>query len=149
MSTIDGGINPLTGRREIVKDYNTVYFHEDDDARTAKIEMWIAKNLGEALVKAYPGYEWSVHVDAIGGVICIVNPSVSTLKGYHLHMKGDTISQLIPRALEAGGEILERYGLRRGKVDVAAIEDLLRIGPVDEAVTADSDGVDPLIRRHK
>jgi hypothetical protein len=146
--SIDGGINPLTGRREITKDYNTIFFHEDDDARTEKIEMWIAKQLGTALVKAYPGYEWSVHVDAIGGVICVVNPSVSTLKGYHLHMKGDTVQDLQIRAVEAGGEILERYGLRRGKVDVAAIENLDRIGPHEEAITADSDGENPIISRH-
>ena len=147
--SLDGGINPLTGRREISKDYNEIYFHEDDDVRINKIEMWTAKQLGTALVKAYPGHEWSVHVDAIGGVICVVNPSVSTLKGYHLHMKGDTINDLQRRAVEAGGEILERYGLGRGKVKIADLADLDRIGPYEEAVSADSDGVDPLIRRHK
>lgn len=147
--SIDGGINPLTGEREIVKDYNTIYFHEDDEARTAKIEMWIAKALGTRLVREYPGYQWSVHVDAMGGVICIVNPSVSNLKGYHLHIKGDTIDALEQRAVMAGGEILERYGLKRGKVIEADLADLDRIGPYEEAVSADSDGVDPLIRRHK
>jgi hypothetical protein len=147
--SIEGGINPLTGRREIVKDYNTIYFHEDDDSRTNKIEMWIAKQLGTVLVAAYPGYEWSVHVDATGGVICIVNPSVSSLKGYHLHMKGDTINDLQKRAVDAGGEILERYGLRRGKVRQADLMDLDRIGPYEEAITADSDGENPIISRHK
>lgn len=147
--SIEGGINPLTGRREIVKDYNTVYFHEDDDTRTEKIEMWIAKQLGTRLVEAYPGHQWSVHVDAIGGVLCIVNPAVSSLKGYHLHMKGDTIDDLQARAVKAGGEILERYGLKRGKVNIADLADLDRIGPYEEAITADSDGVDPIIRRHK
>ena len=132
--------------REITKDYNEIYFHEDDDVRVNKLEMWMAKKIGERLVKDYPNRQWNVNVDVIGGMVVIMCPSVSHNKGYHLHIKGDTINALEDRAVQAAGEILERYGLSRDKVfNPEKFEDLKRVGPQEEAITADSDGINPII----
>lgn len=137
-------------RREITKDHNKIFFHESDEERTAKLEMWIAKHIGEALTQHYPQREWAVICDIPGRMVIIAAPSLSQLKGYHLHLKNDMIQELVVRAVHAAGEILERYGIRRGRhFDPQALEELTRIGPRDEALTADSDGVDPLIRVHK
>lgn len=136
--------------REITKDYNQIHFHEDDDARTAKLEMWTAKQIGEELVKHYPQRQWTVIVDIPGRLIIIACPSLSQMKGYHLHMNDDNIGALKRRSVIAAGEVLERYGISRGRhFDPKALEELDRIGPRDEALGPDSDGVDPLIRVHK
>lgn len=140
----------IGGGREIAKDYNTIFFHEDDDARIAKLEMWIAKQIGEHIIKHYPNRQWNVNVDAAGRLMIIMCPSLSHLKGYHIHMKDDGIQELQERAVLACGEILERYGMKRSrKFDAEELETLDRIGPYEEALSSDSDGVDPLIRRHK
>ena len=139
----------IGGGREITKDYNTVYFHEDDDIRVNKLEMWIAKQLGETLVKVYPNRQWNVNVDVMGGMVILMCPSLSQLKGYHIHMKSDTIDALKRKVISAAGEILERYGMKRTqKFDPDDLETVDRIGPYEEAITADSDGVDPIIRKH-
>ena len=135
--------------REITKDYNEVYYHEDDDVRINKIEMWTAKQIGEKLMSEYPNRQWDVRVDARGGMIIIVCPMISKTKGYHLHMKGDTISQLQERAVQAAGEILERAGLARGKIfNPEKFEDLERWGPNDEAISADLISENPLIGKN-
>lgn len=140
---------PIIGAgREITKDYNEVYFHEDDDVRLKKLEMWTAKQIGEKLMEVYPNRQWNVHIDLMGGIVCIVCPMVSVLKGYHLHIKGDTIHALQERSVQAAGEILERAGLKRDRIfNPDNFEDLKRIGPYDEAYGSDLDGDDPIIRK--
>ncbi len=71
--------------REIAKDYNEIYLHEDDEARIAKVEMWMAKSIGTEILNHYPNRQWSVNVDAMGGIIVIMCPSLSHNKGYHLY----------------------------------------------------------------
>ena len=94
--------------REITKDYNQIHFHEDDDARIAKLEMWTAKKIGEALVHHYPQRQWTVIVDIPGRLIIIACPSLSQMKGYHLHMNDDNIDALIRRSVMAAGEVMDR-----------------------------------------
>jgi hypothetical protein len=139
---------PIIGAgREISKDYNEIFFTDDDDTAVAKMEMWMAKQIGEKLVEKFPGRQWNVNIDLPGEIVVIMCPSVSHNKGYHLHMRQDTITTLQDRALMAAGEIMERYGLSRAKIfNPDDLETLNRIGPDEEAITPDSDGVDPLIR---
>ena len=132
--------------KEITEDYNEIHFHEDDDVRIAKVEMWMARNIGTNLVAEYPNRQWGVDVDIRGGMIVITCPSLSTAKGYHLEIKSDNIESLQRRSVEAAGEIMERYGLARGKIfDPNSFNDLTRLSN-DEVVSADSDGVDPMKR---
>lgn len=143
-------MNIIGGGRNITEDYNTIFMHEDDDARVNKLEMWMAKQIGEVMVAKYPQRQWNVNIDVPGRMMIIMCPSLSELKGYHIHMGQDNIQELTEKAVNAGGEILERYGIKRGrKFDSAELEELERVGPYEEAITSDSDGVDPLIRRHK
>lgn len=122
MSVLTPGVNG----REIAKDYNEIHIHEDENERLAKLEMFIAKRIGEELVKHYPDRQWGVHVD-LRGIICIMCPSVSLERGYHLHINGDMIHQLQIRAVKAAGEILERHNVSRNRVvDPMTIEELPR-----------------------
>lgn len=140
----------IIGREiEIGEDHNRIWIHEGDDVRQAKLEMWIAKKLGEHLVEQYPKRQWGVEVDIPGRMVIIMCPSVSLNKGYHLHMRGDTLDGLCKRAETAAGEIMERYGLSRNRAfNPDNLENLKRLFN-DEAVSADSDGVDPIIRRDR
>lgn len=107
--------NIIGAGQEIVKDYNSVYLHEDDDARIAKLEMWIAKQIGEHLVRVYPRRRWEIQVNIPGRFLIVVCPSLDNVHGYHIHMKQDDILELQKKAENAAGEILERFGLTRGK----------------------------------
>jgi len=137
----------IIGQREIAKDYNEIYLHEEDEARIAKLEMWIAKGIGEVLVKHYPNRQWGVNVDVEGRMVVITCPSLSHTHGYHLNMKDDNIESLCKRAVMAGGEILERHGLSRGRnFNPDHLETLLR-DPMGDVITPDAlDTVDPIKR---
>lgn len=124
--------------RQITEDYNEISLFEGDDVKIAKCEMWIAKRIGYALVAALPNREWGVRVDVLGGMVVITCDSLSTTKGYHLHLKNYTIEGLAEKAVKAGCEILERYNVSRDKkFDPGVIETLAR-DINDEAISADS-----------
>lgn len=127
-----------TKGRAPVKDYNEVNLLETDDAQRAKVEFWIAKQIGEDLCRVYPKREWGVYVDAPNGILCIQCQSVSAQKGYYLHIRRDTIQDLQLRARRAAGEILERHGLSRDFRFNPDVVETLQRDLRDNAVTADS-----------
>lgn len=124
--------------RHISSDYNEINLLETDDAKQAKVEMWIAKNIGDALVQHYPNREWGVRVDLPGQMIILTCDSLSLTRGYYLPMQRDNIEQLRHRAVRACGEILERFNISRSRNfnpdDLETVERDLR----DEAVSADA-----------
>ena len=101
--------------REITGDYNEINILETDEMKIAKLEMWIAKNIGDTLIRCYPNREWGVRVDIAGQMVIITCDSVSTEKGYHISLVGRNIHDLQERAKMAAGEILERHGLSRSR----------------------------------
>ena len=134
-----------TKGRQPVSDYNEVNLLETDDAKRAKVEFWIAKQIGEDLCRVYPRREWGVYVDAENEIVCITCPSVSTTKGYYLHIRGSTLHDLQVRARRAAGEILERHGITRdfrfNPDNLETVQRNLR----DDVVTPDS-APEPLTR---
>lgn len=104
-----------TRGREVVKDYNQIDLSEGVDTRQAKLESWIAKTIGGELMNYYPNRQWGVKVDIDGGMLAVLCPSLSKEKGYHIHLEGKTMHQLIDRAKMGAGEILERYGITRNR----------------------------------
>jgi hypothetical protein len=93
-------------------DINSV---ETEEAKCAKVEAWIANCLGHAIQKIYPRREWRVSVDIPARIIVVMCPSLSTRKGYHIHMSNRTILELQEIAVRGAGEVLERYGMSRAK----------------------------------
>lgn len=111
--------------RQITADYNQIHLHEGTEAKRAKLEMFIAKRVGEALMKTYDQRQWGVEVDLDNGVAVITCPSLSLTKGYHLLLAKYNMHQLAAAAVRAGGEILERHGISRARViDGSQFEDL-------------------------
>jgi hypothetical protein len=138
----------LLGGREITKDFNEIHFHEDDDQARAKLEMWIAKQIGDMLVTHYPNRQWGVEVDTVGQMVIIMCPSLSLTKGYHLAMKNDTIQALVERCKHAAGEILERYGISRSRVFNPDVLETLDRNALGEAESPDAEGVESIIKHH-
>lgn len=123
-------------------DYNELDLDSEmtvGEMTTADLEMAFAKRIGGKLMQVYPQRRWSVTVDVTAGYAQICCPSLSVTKGYILHLaRYHTTRDLLRKVVEAGGEVLERHGIGRGKnFNADAIEDLQRDLQGD-AVTADS-----------
>lgn len=93
-------------------------------ARMEAADMAVAKQFGETLNKAYPGYLWAVEMPDHNVVIRLINAPVQGM-GYFVPrtMLGtpDTNHKL---AIRAGGDWLERLNLPRSKMTDAAMAPL-------------------------
>lgn len=123
---------------EPIIDYNEIREHDSHEAKCAKLEYWTAKKIGERLIAAYPNRQWGVNADLRNEMLVISCPSLSSLKGYYLPLRGDTMNLLQARAVKAAGEILERYGITRGKFIDAQILEALPRGVRDEVIAKDT-----------
>lgn len=74
-----------------------------------------AKAISEVLQRHYPGHHWAVNVDGAGGVATIKNFSLSGDWGFLLMLAAFSASEMDKRVVMAGGELLERYNLSRGR----------------------------------
>lgn len=96
----------------------------DQDVVQAQQEHEMAKIMGESLHQWFPGHLWGVTVDLRGGVAQVMNLALSGRQGFVLHLSKVLHDQ---KALfYAGGEILERYQLSRGKMNINEMDDLKR-----------------------
>lgn len=89
----------------------------DDDIQGAAREQFLAKRISEILEKHYPEHFWAVNVDINGGVAVVYNLRLSGNWGFVLHLNNievghKTFARLV---MQSGGELLERYRLRRGR----------------------------------
>lgn len=130
---------------QITKDCNEINLLETDEAKQAKLEMWIAKSVGTKLVQHYPGREWNVKVDTRGGMLVIICPTVSREKGYHLRLDR-TMNDLQAAAVRAGGEILERHGVTRARSFDETIAETLKRDLKDNVIGPDS-APDPISKK--
>ncbi|MGH2721615.1 MAG: hypothetical protein ACRDJO_08435 [Actinomycetota bacterium] len=79
-------------------------------------DLAMAKRLAEVLDKHYPGHTWAVNVDSKQGIATVQNLRLSGRWGFYLKLRDLTYHDEIEReAMRAGGELLERYGLQRGR----------------------------------
>ena len=103
-----------------------------------RLEYWIAKQIGEAICAKYQNRQWHVDVDVENQVVVICCPSLSKRLGYRLHIKKETVRALIPRALRAAGEILERYGASRARIIDPATLEVFDRDVRDDAISPDA-----------
>lgn len=85
-------------------------FVDEGSAEKSLNDLIACKNAGDMLERHYPGWEWSVYV--ADGIMQIRATKLSGEYGYVLHV--DKIDNDLKRVKNAGGEILERFGMRRG-----------------------------------
>lgn len=82
------------------------------------MDLALSKDLGEALNSQYPGHLWGVRVQGEQGIATIHNLMLSAEWGYVLLLsKSYSASDLRQRAIKAGGEILERFKVVRGRLN--------------------------------
>jgi len=122
----------------ITEDHNEIYLTDSQDQKKAKLEQWIAKKIGEVLVKNFPNRQWKVIVDLPGQMLIVACDSISNEKGYHIKMAHRNIEELQRRSIFAASEILERHNITRNrKFDADIIETLPR-DTKDNVIASDS-----------
>jgi hypothetical protein len=93
---------------------DTVLIDRGDNAN----DQLMAKDFADALLAAYPGWLWAVTVDGMTGMVDILNLNLSGRYGWRLKLPAIySSSSFKAEVLNAGGEILERFGQPRGAFD--------------------------------
>lgn len=87
---------------------------EATDPANERIAMMKAKEIGDVLCRSYPNHLWQVSWQ--GGAFVVKNLAISAMYGFILP-DCDTHTQLTRNAVLAGGELLERAGMKRGAWD--------------------------------
>lgn len=88
-----------------------------DQLKVKASTVMLVKGIADALERHYPGWLWAVQPDERGGVINIYSLRLSGQYGYRLHTGKIQDDPGHKKALEAGGEILERFHQKRGPYD--------------------------------
>ncbi len=83
-------------------------------------DLALSKQAGEILERHYPGYLWAVHADTNGGVLLIHNLALHGRWGFQLNLRDVYSDPGLKSVVAAGGELLERYKMKRGKFDADA-----------------------------
>lgn len=124
--------------KDPIADFNAPQKGESHEEKAVRLEFWIAKQIGTDLVNTYKNRQWTVDVDSRNGVIVISCPSLSKRMGYRLHMRRDTVAELLPRCRRAAGEIMERFGVSRSRlIDPYSMETFAR-DVRDDAISPDA-----------
>ncbi|MGW8182003.1 MAG: hypothetical protein ACWGQW_25015 [bacterium] len=90
-----------------------------DDPNIIPLDFDMSKKIAELLHKNYPGHLWAVTVQSDQGIATVRNLYLSGNWGFLLKLR-DIVShkELNLHVVLAGGELLERYRLKRGKFNV-------------------------------
>jgi hypothetical protein len=78
----------------------------------------LAKDGMDMLQKHYPGHLWAVQINECGHVLYVFNHALHSRWGYVLRTVEVEHDPSRRCFLRAGGEILERFGMPRGRFDV-------------------------------
>ena len=89
-----------------------------DNPIGAANDIVMAKEMAEALHTAYPGHLWAVTCDGQTGMADVRNMALSGNWGFRLRLTDIySASAFRKDVVMAGGEILERYKLSRGRLN--------------------------------
>lgn len=108
-----------------------------DSPQLAATDLVLARNMAETLHRHYPGHLWAVTCEQ--GVATVRNLLLSGQWGFVLRVAEQySASEFERNVIRAGGEVLERYRLSRGRLRDEEYENL----PADFAgrITFDDGG---------
>lgn len=89
-----------------------------DNPKGALNDILTARVMAEALHAAYPGHFWAVSCDGKTGFADVRNLALSGNYGFRIRLSGIYSASGFKRdVLKAGGEILERFRVDRGRLD--------------------------------
>lgn len=86
-----------------------------DDPRVVALDYMMAKRMAEALHKHYPGHLWAVTCDGQQGIATVRNLRLSGQWGFLLKLSEVQNDPSLKKVIMAGGEVLERYQIARGR----------------------------------
>lgn len=93
---------------------------DDSIVDTGANDMVLAKEIADILHRHYPGHLWAVNVDGRNGVANIRDLLLSGQWGYVLKLTTVfSASEFGRDVVRAGGEILERFRVERGRLNEA------------------------------
>lgn len=84
----------------------------------------LAKELSELLDRHYPGHLWAVSADHKNGIVTIQNLRLSGRWGFIVKIANLANDPGRRSVIRAGGELLERYNVARGRFNVADLSHL-------------------------
>lgn len=114
-----------------------MYVDDGTHPENAMADQDVCIAVGEDLTRAFPGYPWMVGVDHEAGMVKIdlMVHKPPHLRNYAMQLYLTTVLGAggQKRVMQAGGELLERFGLRRGAAhedtaDIAAEHGLITDG---------------------
>jgi hypothetical protein len=82
----------------------------------------MCRGFAEFINNIYPGYVWQVGM--MGDLVYVQNLSLNRKQGFRVPLKDIDIDGKV--LMRAGGELLERYRLRRGKKEPDRVKALKR-----------------------
>ncbi len=98
---------------------------DDADVKyIAQDTMW-GKRIMATLTKHYPGHGWIVEVQHKQGIFDVWNAAISRVYGWRQLIA--EVTDLEKAVMFIGGELLERAGLNRAKLDEDALSDRSRL----------------------
>ena len=74
----------------------------------------MVKDWADKLEKHYPGWMWTINPDEPAGMVYLYSLRLSGEWGYQIKITDMQDDPGYKKAIEAGGAILERFGLKRG-----------------------------------
>lgn len=112
-------------KRRIMAQESMPYGEEAVTDPIPQQELVLARNVAKILVDKYPGPHWSVRVDIRGGIMGIQLPEIMKADAFYIIKNDDVANEadLLRTVRNAGGELLERFGLRRGIVTLDELRD--------------------------
>lgn len=85
-------------------------------------DLWLAKRVYTKLIELYPGHLWAVQSDCKQHIIKIGLPILMGVKWWYcINLRQTELSDRV--IMIGGGEILEMYRQKRGRIDVGAFLD--------------------------
>lgn len=96
---------------------NNVSTYRDVSGEPTSDEVLSASRVAAELDRQYPGYRWQIALR--NGIAIIRNAALDPDYGYIINLAREN-APLEKAATRAAGEILERTGLRRDRLDAAA-----------------------------
>lgn len=103
---------------------NLVMEAQESCMQATVAEYDIARRMAEVLHTHYPGHLWGVSADVETGIAKVFNMRLSGQWGFIIKLSTLLHDPDLKSVVRAGGELLERYRLRRGRFDDAAYNDL-------------------------
>ncbi len=90
--------------------------------RLTEHEMGVCKRVGDVLHQHYPGHLWGVNMQ--DGLVQVMNLALSGKWGFTL--KEELMDPEDRKIVMAGGELLERFTVSRGKMNANEMNDKIR-----------------------